>query len=350
LEYIYDIAGHVVAEDNGTSWDVGYAYAGDRLVAQYDSDTTHFIHQDHLGSTRLVTDINGNVVDSIDYLPYGEQIAGDTATTHKFTGKERDGTPTTETGLDNFGARYLTSSYGRFMTPDQPLLYQDKLYPQSWNLYSYVRNNPLNRIDPDGHLTIIVPGTGWKPDDWNYNMKLISEAKEEFHDNDVYILPWSGSLSQTAIGDGAKMLQDVVNSHTFASGEKLNIIGHSRGGDVAIAASAEPLGHKIDNLVTLDTPNYGFMLTPGLDNIVKWLNVMVLGDWVAPFVSRENPSQFSGAINLQIQGNSSQHIQDHSAVWSDAAIRAQWWRRVQEMQCQEWFDTSTNTVHGCVSQ
>jgi RHS repeat-associated protein len=33
---------------------------------------------------------------------------------YKFTGKERD----TETGLDNFGARYYGSNMGRFMTPD----------------------------------------------------------------------------------------------------------------------------------------------------------------------------------------------------------------------------------------
>jgi RHS repeat-associated protein len=158
LEYIYDTAGHVVAEDSGTSWDVGYVYAGDRLVAQYDSDTTHFIHQDDLGSTRLVTDMSGNVYDSLDYLPFGEQISGDTETTHKFTGKERDGTATTETGLDNFGARYYSSSMGRFMTPDwaakpTAVPYANFGNPQSLNLYSYVENNPTTTGDPDGHAT-----------------------------------------------------------------------------------------------------------------------------------------------------------------------------------------------------
>jgi RHS repeat-associated protein len=153
LEYIYDVTGHVVAEDNGTSWDVGYVYAGDRLVAQYDSGTTHFIHQDHLGSTRLVTDMSGNVYDSLDYLPYGEQTVGDTATTHKFTGKERDGTATTETGLDNFGARYYSSGIGRFMSPDEIGPGQHPENPQSWNLYSYVTNNPLTLIDPTGEYT-----------------------------------------------------------------------------------------------------------------------------------------------------------------------------------------------------
>ena len=64
-----------------------------------------------------------------------------------FTGKERD----TESGLDNFGARYYGSSMGRFMSPDPSgLLAQHPEDPQSWNLYAYARNNPLSNIDPDG--------------------------------------------------------------------------------------------------------------------------------------------------------------------------------------------------------
>jgi RHS repeat-associated protein len=65
----------------------------------------------------------------------------------KFTGKERD----SESGLDNFGKRYFGSSLGRFMTPDPPLMDQHIADPQSWNLYSYVRNNPLSFVDPTGN-------------------------------------------------------------------------------------------------------------------------------------------------------------------------------------------------------
>jgi len=68
---------------------------------------------------------------------------------HKFTGKERD----SESGLDNFGARYNSSSMGRFMSPDTPFVDQHAENPQSWNLYTYVRNNPLANIDPDGECT-----------------------------------------------------------------------------------------------------------------------------------------------------------------------------------------------------
>lgn len=62
------------------------------------------------------------------------------------TGKERD----QETGLDYFGARYFSRGQGRFTSPDEPLIDQDPSDPQSWNLYSYVRNNPLRSIDSTG--------------------------------------------------------------------------------------------------------------------------------------------------------------------------------------------------------
>jgi len=53
--------------------------------------------------------------------------------------------------LDYFGARYFSAAQGRFSTPDPKLVTSRHLLsPQKWNKYSYVQNNPLANIDPDG--------------------------------------------------------------------------------------------------------------------------------------------------------------------------------------------------------
>jgi RHS repeat-associated protein len=67
--------------------------------------------------------------------------------TYKFTGKERD----SESGLDNFGARYNASTMGRFVSPDPVMVsWRRMLNPQIWNSYSYAGNNPLRFVDPSG--------------------------------------------------------------------------------------------------------------------------------------------------------------------------------------------------------
>jgi RHS repeat-associated protein len=147
-DFVYDPSGNVVAETNGSGWQVSYVYANGPLIAQYRDGTTYSIFRDHLGSTRLLTKLDKSVYDSLDLLPYGEQLAGDTGTTHKFTGKERD----SESGLDNFGARYDSSAMGRFMSPDMGTFHIDN--PQSLNRYTYALNNPLFYIDPDGEDSI----------------------------------------------------------------------------------------------------------------------------------------------------------------------------------------------------
>ncbi|MFZ5927632.1 MAG: RHS repeat domain-containing protein [Acidobacteriota bacterium] len=138
---VYDAFGRLAAEYGGTADPVG----------------TEYLTADHLGSTRLVTSAAGAERRCLDYLPFGEQMtqgmgtrgacyASATEPRVKFTGKERDA----ETGLDYFGARYFSGAQGRFTSPDQPLVDQNPFEPQSWNLFSYVRNNPLIFTDPTG--------------------------------------------------------------------------------------------------------------------------------------------------------------------------------------------------------
>jgi RHS repeat-associated protein len=110
-----------------------------------------------------------------DYLPFGGELyAGSNGRSScfptppsggiEFTSKERD----SETGLDFFGARYFSGAQGRFTSPDGPFNDQDPSDPQSWNLYGYVRNNPLRAVDPNGQECVTLDGGG-KGDDGKGN-------------------------------------------------------------------------------------------------------------------------------------------------------------------------------------
>jgi RHS repeat-associated protein len=102
-----------------------------------------YYHTDHLGSTRLVTDPNRNIVSAILYHPFGEPSLKEGSEDYLFTGKEKD-----ETGLYCYGARYYDPETGRFISKD--LLSGQMKTPQTLNRYTYVLNNPLKYRDPDG--------------------------------------------------------------------------------------------------------------------------------------------------------------------------------------------------------
>ncbi len=184
VNYYYDGESERVAKSNGKLYWFGtnsapvletdtsgntpteYGFFNGKRVAMRKSDgSVHYYFADQVGSADVVTNATGAMPpeQDIEYHPYGEQqVYTDTlGQEYRFTGKERD----SESGLDNFGARYYTSSMGRFMSPDwaaRPTTVPYAVFgdPQSLNLYNYVRNDPISRIDPDGHYEVNASGCG----------------------------------------------------------------------------------------------------------------------------------------------------------------------------------------------
>jgi RHS repeat-associated protein len=117
----------------------------------------------------------------------GEFNPEPTTNRYKFTGKERD----SESGLDYFGARYYKSAFGRFMTPDwsasaTAVPYAEFGEPQSLNLYSYVRNSPVERADKDGHEAGLCyscgpGGTTVAPGDPNYPRSTTEDLHQDLN-------------------------------------------------------------------------------------------------------------------------------------------------------------------------
>ena len=106
----------------------------------------YFYHPDHLGSSTVITDGDGNVVQHIEYMPYGEVFMEEDNETwntpYKFNGKEYDG----ETGLYYYGARYLDPKLCIWYGADP----KENDYP-SISTYCYTLGNPVKTIDPDGN-------------------------------------------------------------------------------------------------------------------------------------------------------------------------------------------------------
>ncbi len=114
-----------------------------------------YLHSDHLGSTRLVTEALGSAVASLKFYPFGHlaEVATPGASDGvrmQFTGHERDAS----IGLDYMKARYCGPGLGRFLSVDPVVGKPD--HPESWNRYAYVRNRPVISVDPNGRTAYLV--------------------------------------------------------------------------------------------------------------------------------------------------------------------------------------------------
>jgi RHS repeat-associated protein len=129
----------------------------DKRLKQTDSLTgTSYFLQDHLGSISILTDGLGNTVGRIKYEAFG----GSTnfmPIQFSYTGRESE----EQSGLIYYRARWYNPELGKFISED-PIGLADGL-----NLYSYVRNNPINRIDPLGTSSIDCTNSSPKCGDYS---------------------------------------------------------------------------------------------------------------------------------------------------------------------------------------
>jgi len=105
----------------------------------------YFYHSDHLGSSSLITNFDGEVTQHVEYIPYGEIFMEERnssfSTPYLFNAKELDD----ETGLYYYGARYFDPTGAMWLSVDPLFEKYAGMSP-----YNYCSGNPVKFIDPDG--------------------------------------------------------------------------------------------------------------------------------------------------------------------------------------------------------
>ncbi len=154
--YVYD-RNNVTMEFNGAAPtpSVRYLYGlgADQILAQ-DKGGSNVSWQltDQLGSVRALVDNNGTVRNRYEYDAFGNVVSTMAGATddsrYRYTGREWDA----ETGLYYYRARYYDSNSGRFIGQD-PAGFEAG---DGTNLYAYVKNDPIDRVDPLGLYGILL--------------------------------------------------------------------------------------------------------------------------------------------------------------------------------------------------
>lgn len=176
VDSVFDAGGQRVATQVGGSLTNVLVYdAMGKLVAEYNSTTlpggTQFVFDDHQGSPRAITNNAGTVIARHDYLPFGEAIpntlgmrtsgqgyGGTQAARQKYAGMESN----EATGMAHTLWRQYDSLSARWTAPDPYKGSMSLADPQSLNRYSYVDNDPVNQVDPDGLMGQIADASmGW---------------------------------------------------------------------------------------------------------------------------------------------------------------------------------------------
>lgn len=199
---------------------------------------------------------------------------------------------------------------------------------QSWNA-----DGNGGGIDVDGLLTILVPGTDWQSfGGWSPGSNGLYRCGELGGDGVggcTKLLAWGPSGNNDADRmAGAEMLRAMIAAHRFAPGARLQLITHSHGGNVALAASRLGLTRGIDCLIALNKPQMDDAIYQPGENIGRFYNISTAGwDWIqyGGSSTRGHYKTDPRAVN-QLFDTSRSKLKPHAALVWDDDVREMWWQ------------------------
>ena len=153
--YLVDTNNHtgyaqVVEELQGGAVVKQFTFGHDLINQRIIGGSLSFYSYDGHGSVRQLTDATASITDTYTYDAFGNLIShtGTTPNDYLYSGEQFDA----NLGFYYLRARYMNPANGRFWTMDS---YEGGRYdPTSLHKYVYAGGNPVNKIDPNGHMYI----------------------------------------------------------------------------------------------------------------------------------------------------------------------------------------------------
>ncbi|MBW0008279.1 MAG: hypothetical protein JO335_11280 [Sphingomonas sp.] len=203
---------------------------------------TSYYFSDFLGSSAMMVDGAGNILNESDFTPFGAEriLSRAVNNPYRYTGKEQD----PESGFDYFGARYDMPTLGRFLTPDwsaSPAFvpYAKLGNPQSLNLYAYAGNNPTSYADSDGHEVGPVNGLNIGAVDPT-KLEVVKEVGNEIKAGADHLVKAALHASNTEVGIAIfELLNTVKVDFNFGPSAKIEAFGFEGGGEAGFKVSAD---------------------------------------------------------------------------------------------------------------
>jgi RHS repeat-associated protein len=293
FNFQYDIS-DLAAEYNASNQLVRRFVQGpgiDETLVWYEgsgTDARRWFHHDERGSVVAVSDNTGASVGLNSYDEYGIPAASNVGRL-QYSGQIW----LQDLGLYSYKARFYAPALGRFLQTDPAG------YGVSANLYTFVRNDPLNRIDPDGKRDIFVGGGG---DRMTGIVREYARAFEQQHPGrDVH---YQGYVNKAG-------LLDLINS--TPANQPVNVIGHSWGAHTAADAVARA-SRPVNLLITIDPVGRTSVRNPA-NNTGTWINVDAApssrnrSDTIASIGGKPSPVPTSSSIEQYIMNT------NHGDFW-----------------------------------
>ena len=227
-----------------------------------------YYHPDHLGSSSYITNLDGEVVQHIEYVPFGEVFIEERNsiwnTPYLFNAKEFD----EETGLYYYGARYYDPRLSLWISTDKSAIIAPGYSP-----YTFCKNNPNIMVDPNGNFPIFINGRTSNDTErgsasyWSMGLLEVVKQKTGYYYSQFKYVDgnqgfWPSSRFNAGIAQGkadAAAIYAVLKSSAKDGviTEQLQIISHSRGSAFA-SGYMQSVSAEIRDLANKDNMSFSY--------------------------------------------------------------------------------------------